>query len=134
MRNTQPLSPSEIADCQTVWRVLSRGACPLDLSEATGLGSQTRFDPVLGCVFLGADVMPGTSVYSALDELSYVAVLAHELTHFLRYGKTLGSYVLEEVATHVQAAEIEVLGPEDRCALLRCGEEILADYRRMECP
>lgn len=134
MRNTQPLSPSEIADCQTAWAVLSAGACPLDVSEAALLGSQTRFDPVPGCVFLGADVMPGTSVYSALDELSYVAVLAHELTHFRRYGTTLENYVLEEVATHVQAAEILALGNEDRCALLRCGEEILAEYRRMECP
>jgi len=133
VRNIIPLTAPEISDCQTAWFVISRGACILDVSEATRPNSDTRFEPLHNRVFLGADVMPGQSSYRTLDELSYTAVLAHEFTHFVRHGATLSNYVLEEVATHVQAAETPTLGLDDRCGLIRCAEEILMDYRMKEC-
>jgi len=83
---------------------------------------------------LGADVIAGNDTYDAIDELSYTAVLAHEFTHFVRHGSTLDNYVLEEVATHMQAAEMRTLSPEERCALIRCAVEILYGYRIKECP
>ena|GEM_PF-3655981 len=121
-------------ECLVAWEILTGNACKLDVSESGEMGSQTRFDPVSNCVFLGCDVMPGETQLSALDELSFVAVLAHEYTHFLRFGQTLPNYVLEEVSTHVQAAENDTLTPEDRCGLLRCAVEVLYAYRIKECP
>ena len=133
MRNTQPLTVLDVESCKIAWAVLTQGACHLDTSEADQQGSQTRFDPVSNCVFLGADVTPSGSIYSAVDELSFVAGLAHEFTHFQRSGSTLQNYYLEEVAVHVQSAEIPGLALEDRCALLRCAEETLMNYRIKEC-
>jgi len=99
------------------------------------MGSSTRFDPEPSamCVYLGADVLRGNNIDNNRDLLTYVAVLAHEFTHFLRQGRTLENYVLEEVATNVQAAEMLELEIEDRCDLLRCAEEILMEYRMKEC-
>jgi hypothetical protein len=77
--------------------------------------------------------MPGSNPQNARDELSYTAVLAHEFTHFLRSKSVLLNYTLEEVATHVQAAEISSLNEEDRCSLLGCAVEILLEYRFKEC-
>ena len=101
MRNYYGLSLDQIAKCQMCWEFLVAGTLNIqddgtpvslfdpsiihfDIAFAHQDGSKTRFNENRNAIILGADALPGKH-NDAHSRLSYMACLAHELSHAARY-------------------------------------------------
>lgn len=128
-RNINGLTEEQIQKCVYAWEVLCTGRekIELDISEAHKNGSQTKYSEENNQVILGANVYPGTST-DANSRLSYLACLAHELSHAERYKKgydrpfSMPETLLDEAETSIDASFHVVISSRDK-------EDLIEDAR-----
>lgn len=128
-RNYAGLTDSQISKCLDAWEVLCQGRenVPLDITEASEDGSKTRYSETHKKVILGANVYPGTS-NTANSRLSYLACLAHELSHAERHKKGFNRSInfpevlLDEAETSIDAFFHVIISPRDK-------EDLIEDAR-----
>lgn len=133
-RNQPGLDTAQINYCLQAWEFLcGDNPRPLDISQAHGYGSRTRFYEQTGTVILGADAHPGVGM-SANSRLSVLACLAHEIAHGERfemgYDRPFSppdSYV-DEAETSLRASFTSVLGLRDREDLIEDAKDRLTDW------
>jgi hypothetical protein len=130
---------AQIDRCALAWEAL-RGdlICPLDVSNAARSGSLTRYVEDERLVRLGADAFPGHR-HIARSRMSYVACLAHELSHARRHSLgfnrpiALPDKLLDEAETSLDASFETILGLPDRCDLVEDARDQLEMWHRDVC-
>jgi len=129
-RNTQALTPEQIAHCQRAWSLVTDGglAVPLDVTLASADYTLTAYSETDRMVYLGANALPHETAVSANARLSLLACLAHEYAHAERHSlryerpKVLPDMLLDEAETSIHASFHPVLRRKDR-------EDLVEDAR-----
>ena len=129
-RNSEGLTPQQIAYCQNAWALLTDGGLtvPLDIDRASTAYTLTGYSETNRVVFLGANVLPHETAVTANARLSALACLAHEYAHAERHSlgyqrpKDLPDMLLDEAETSIHASFHPILRRKDR-------EDLVEDAR-----
>ena len=121
-RNIDGLTDRQIAHCIMAWEILCETvgiSVPLHTERATEHHSQTAYSEHKCAVYLGANVLPGRGI-SAVERMSMLACLAHEIAHADRHQRgfqrpfTLPDLHLDEAETSIHASFFTVISQKDR--------------------
>ena len=135
-RNHLGLSEREVEHCRLAWTVLTSTVgleVELEVTASTRHYSETVFRESDGKVHLGANVLPGAGT-SAIERLSVLACLAHEMAHVDRFQHgfrrpcVLPDLLVDEAETSLHASFYTPIGRKDREDLVEHARDLLIKW------
>lgn len=135
-RNHQGLSERDLMRCCQAWTLLTASIgleAELVTDGATRHYSETVFRESDGRVYLGANVLPGCGT-SAIERLSVLACLAHELAHLERFRRgfrrplVMPDLLIDEAETSLHASFYDPISKVDRETLVEHAHDLLEKW------
>ena len=135
-RNTEALTPEQVAHCQRAWALVTEGglAIPLDFTRASADYTATTYNEAERTVYLGANALPHETAVSANARLSLLACLVHEYAHAERHRvgyerpRVLPDVLLDEAEASIHAVFHRILWRKDREDLMEDARDRLVNW------